>query len=231
MIRHPRKAAEPLKCMRAGFQSHRPTSSPSISPHPIRANLYFSCDPLPRRHRLHSFLARPPLPSPRSQTLAALARQPILITGAAAPSRRPRASPGRSQPASPDLLESSESNLYASPPNSPIRLYHTILGSTADPALLEHIFATHSRPSSSTPQHSSTSADGAASARRYRQQRLRDRTLTRAAAAHQPASSFSLPTRPSSRPPSWRHQTRRRADRAHIRWNRSSPRQRPRLAR
>ena len=30
----------------------------------------------------HSFLARPPLPSPRSQTLAALARQPILITGA-----------------------------------------------------------------------------------------------------------------------------------------------------
>ena len=94
----------------------------------------------------HSFLARPPLPSPRSQTLAALARQPILITGAggsigAALAHRLAAL----NPHHLTLLESSESNLYAlSAELSPSASITPILGSTADPALLEHIFATHS---------------------------------------------------------------------------------------
>jgi len=93
-----------------------------------------------------SFLARPRLPSAPPQALATLARQPILITGAGGSIGSALAL--RLAALAPPvlvLLESSESNLYAlqrdlaSSPSS----ITPILGSAADPALLDHIFATH----------------------------------------------------------------------------------------
>jgi FlaA1/EpsC-like NDP-sugar epimerase len=94
----------------------------------------------------HSFLARSPLPSPSHNTLQALASQPILITGAggsigAALAHRLAAL----NPPNLILLESSESNLFALTSNLfPSASITFFLGSAADPALLEHIFATHS---------------------------------------------------------------------------------------
>jgi FlaA1/EpsC-like NDP-sugar epimerase len=95
--------------------------------------------------RWHSFLARPPLPSPQAELLTALARQSILITGAggsigSALAQRLAAL----NPPNLILLESSESHLYAltskfsaSPSITPI------LGNAGDSALLSHIFATY----------------------------------------------------------------------------------------
>jgi FlaA1/EpsC-like NDP-sugar epimerase len=94
----------------------------------------------------YSFLARPPLPPPSKNILKALAGQSTLITGAggsigAALAHRLTAL----NPPNLLLLESSESNLYALTsklPSSPSVTF--LLGSAADPALLEYIFAKHS---------------------------------------------------------------------------------------
>jgi FlaA1/EpsC-like NDP-sugar epimerase len=94
----------------------------------------------------HSFLARPPLPSPSQDILEALAGQSVLITGAggsigAALAHRVAAL----KPPNLLLLESSESNLYALASEfSPSPSVTFLLGNAADPALLEHIFAAHS---------------------------------------------------------------------------------------
>jgi FlaA1/EpsC-like NDP-sugar epimerase len=92
-----------------------------------------------------SFLARPPLPSPQSETLEVIGRQPILITGAggsigSALAHRLAAL----NPPNLILLESSESRLYALTSElSPSPSITPILGSVADTSLLHHIFATH----------------------------------------------------------------------------------------
>jgi len=95
--------------------------------------------------RWHSFLARSPLASPSPETLVALARQPILITGAGgsigtALAKRLAAL----NPPSLVLLEASESNLFALTSElAPSAAITCILGSAGDAALLEHIFAAH----------------------------------------------------------------------------------------
>jgi FlaA1/EpsC-like NDP-sugar epimerase len=93
----------------------------------------------------HQFLARPPLPSPSTETLAALSRQPILITGGGGSIGTALARHlAALNPPSLVLLESSESNLFALASELPQSASIThFLGSAADFALLEHIFATH----------------------------------------------------------------------------------------
>lgn len=95
-----------------------------------------------------SFLARPQLPPPSPQALAALAQQAILITGAGGSIGSALALRlGALMPPELVLLEASESNLYAlerdweavgaACPMTPI------LGSVADEALLDEIFSAH----------------------------------------------------------------------------------------
>jgi FlaA1/EpsC-like NDP-sugar epimerase len=94
----------------------------------------------------HSFLARPPLPTPHPESITALARQSILITGAGGSIGTSLAKRlAALNPPSLVLLESSESNLFALttelPQSASIAHY---LGSAGDSALLAHIFASHS---------------------------------------------------------------------------------------
>jgi FlaA1/EpsC-like NDP-sugar epimerase len=99
-----------------------------------------------------SFLARPALPSPPPEALDALRQKPILISGAGGSIGSALALRlGALMPPKLVLLEASESNLYAlerawatsctASPKPPILV--PILGSVADRALLEEIFATH----------------------------------------------------------------------------------------
>ena len=95
--------------------------------------------------RWHSFLARPPLASPSPSAIAALTREPILITGAGGSIGSALALRLASQGARLILLESSELNLFDlqrefanSAPSSSF-----YLGSIADRALLDEIFAFH----------------------------------------------------------------------------------------
>lgn len=96
------------------------------------------------------FLTRPPLPSPTPSHLAALRRQPILITGAGGSIGSALAQ--RLAALAPSvlvLLEASESNLYtlqrdfAQLPAANRCPIAPILGSTADQSLLQEIFALH----------------------------------------------------------------------------------------
>jgi FlaA1/EpsC-like NDP-sugar epimerase len=99
------------------------------------------------------FLARPELPPPAPEALDALRREPILITGAGGSIGSALAmrlgSLGSQRLV---LLEASESNLYAlerdwaaalAANSRSARTMTPILGSVADAALLEEIFATH----------------------------------------------------------------------------------------
>jgi FlaA1/EpsC-like NDP-sugar epimerase len=101
----------------------------------------------------HGFLARPQLPPPSPQTLDALRRQPILITGAGGSIGSALALRlGALMPPKLILLEASESNLYAlerdwaaafaANPGAAGRMT-PVLGSTGDKALLEEIFAAY----------------------------------------------------------------------------------------
>jgi O-antigen biosynthesis protein WbqV len=92
-----------------------------------------------------SFVARPPLPSAQPETLAALARQTILITGAGGSIGTALAQRlATLNPPSLVVLEASESNLFAlNSELAPSANIATFLGSAGDSALLEHIFATH----------------------------------------------------------------------------------------
>ena len=107
------------------------------------------------------------MPPPPPAAVAALRREPILITGAGGSIGSVLALRlGALEPAALVLLEASESNLYAlerdwaalaaNPRSTNTRT--PILGSVADAALLEEIFATHAPRSalSSTPPRSST---------------------------------------------------------------------------
>ena len=91
--------------------------------------------------RWHSFLARSPLASPSPETLVALARQPILITGAGgsigtALAKRLAAL----NPPSLVLLEASESNLFALTSElAPSAAITCILGSAGDAAAFKHV--------------------------------------------------------------------------------------------
>jgi FlaA1/EpsC-like NDP-sugar epimerase len=99
------------------------------------------------------FLARPQLPSPPAEVLDALRREPILVTGAggsigSALALRLGALGTRKLV----LLDASESNLYAlerdwaaAPLAAPATVSRmtAVLGSAADEALLNEIFATH----------------------------------------------------------------------------------------
>jgi FlaA1/EpsC-like NDP-sugar epimerase len=93
----------------------------------------------------HSFLARPPLPSPAPDLLTHLARQPILITGAGGSIGSALALRlAALNPPNLLLLESSESHLNALTSQLPSSTSITpILDSVADTALLSRIFATH----------------------------------------------------------------------------------------
>jgi FlaA1/EpsC-like NDP-sugar epimerase len=102
----------------------------------------------------YSFLKRPRLPSPTQGTLDALAQEPILITGAGGSIGSALALRlGGFSTRNLVLLEASESNLYALKrdwadafPGGPSPYAHTmspVLGSTADRALLDEIFAAH----------------------------------------------------------------------------------------
>lgn len=99
-----------------------------------------------------SFLARSPLPSPPPEVLDALRREPILITGAGGSIGSALALQlAALKPHTLLLLDASESNLYslereldrecAAAGVAP--LITSILGSAADRAWLEEIFATH----------------------------------------------------------------------------------------
>jgi FlaA1/EpsC-like NDP-sugar epimerase len=95
-----------------------------------------------------SFLARPRLPSPEVEVFDTLYRQPVLITGAGGSIGSALAL--RLAVITPPallLLESSESHLYALnrawAAAGTACLMTPILGSAADVALVEHIFATH----------------------------------------------------------------------------------------
>ena len=95
-----------------------------------------------------SFLARPRLPSPDVEVFDTLYRQPILITGAGGSIGSALALRlAALTPPALLLLESSESHLYAlnrAWAAAGTACFMTpILGSAADVALVEHIFATH----------------------------------------------------------------------------------------
>jgi FlaA1/EpsC-like NDP-sugar epimerase len=95
-----------------------------------------------------SFLARPRLPSPDVEVFDTLYRQPILITGAGGSIGSALAlRVAVLTPPALLLLESSESHLYAlnrAWAAAGTACFMTpILGSAADVALVEHIFATH----------------------------------------------------------------------------------------
>lgn len=95
-----------------------------------------------------SFLARPQLPSPPPHLLNALKQQPILITGAGGSIGSALALSLRALALSKlILLEASESNLYALErdwaTSGDASSMTPVLGSTADAALLDEIFATH----------------------------------------------------------------------------------------
>ena len=95
-----------------------------------------------------SFLARPRLPSPDVEVFDTLYRQPILITGAGGSIGSALAlRVAVLTPPALLLLESSESHLYALnrawAAAGTACLMTPILGSAADVALVEHIFATH----------------------------------------------------------------------------------------
>jgi len=96
----------------------------------------------------HAFLKRPRLPSPSPEALKALRGRPILITGAGGSIGSALAlSLAALAPSMLVLLESSESNLYAlqsawdeTGSTAPVTFF---LGSVADRALLDEIFAVH----------------------------------------------------------------------------------------
>jgi FlaA1/EpsC-like NDP-sugar epimerase len=95
----------------------------------------------------HSFLARPPLPSPSPSTITALTHNPIFITGAGGSIGSALALHLAAAGARLILLESSEANLFELqsqfadfPSNRPPAFY---LGSVADRSLLDEIFALH----------------------------------------------------------------------------------------
>jgi FlaA1/EpsC-like NDP-sugar epimerase len=90
------------------------------------------------------FLARSPLPPPSADALYALARQPILITGAGGSigsALAQRLSVLR--PPKLILLEASEGNLYALERDWAAGSMTPILGSAGDATLLNEIFQTH----------------------------------------------------------------------------------------
>ena len=95
----------------------------------------------------HSFLGRPPLPSAEPAALAAVAREPILITGAGGSIGSALALKLGAADARFVLLESSESNLFdlesAFSSSAPDRAPNFYLGSIADRPLLNEIFARH----------------------------------------------------------------------------------------
>lgn len=95
----------------------------------------------------HSFLGRPPLPSAEPAALAAVAREPILITGAGGSIGSALALKLGAAGARFVLLESSESNLFdlesAFSSSAPDRAPNFYLGSIADGPLLDEIFARH----------------------------------------------------------------------------------------
>lgn len=95
----------------------------------------------------HSFLARPPLPSPIPSTIAALTREPILITGAGGSIGSALALHVAAAGARLILLESSESNLFELQSRFADSASHRLpafyLGNAADRSLLDEIFALH----------------------------------------------------------------------------------------
>lgn len=108
----------------------------------------------------HRFLARPALPAPSPETISSLIQQPILITGAggsigSALGLRLASHGGRVI-----LLESSENNLYdlqrefADLALSPRAAFY--LGSVAEPFLLDELFRSTARASSSMQRPTST---------------------------------------------------------------------------
>ncbi len=120
--------------------SHQKCETPPIYTHGVNPSL--------ESLQWHTFLARPPLPPPSPQTLASLASKPLLITGAggsigsALALRLAALAPSRMV-----LLEASESHLFAlqrawAESCNAIPVDFT-LGSTADSALLDEIFALH----------------------------------------------------------------------------------------
>lgn len=97
--------------------------------------------------RWHQFLARQPLPAPAPETLDALSGLPVLVTGAGGSIAGALVSRLGSLGSRLALLESSESNLFAL--RRQFELSGTpaavtfILGSVADPAILDHVFSVH----------------------------------------------------------------------------------------
>lgn len=95
----------------------------------------------------HSFLARPPLPSPSPAAITALTREPILITGAGGSIGSALAHRLAAAGACLILLESSETNLFdlqLSFAESAAKILPACyLGSIADRSLLDEIFALH----------------------------------------------------------------------------------------